>query len=108
MTTVAGRDSYDVRGLRRSSRFRAGSDLAQRLRGLRTIARRESFVEPFVLPVGHGQPPSDDEQGDDRDPDRLEVQARERIPKRTGEPELSPDQGEDLDASDPERDDHRD
>src|SRR2546428_14185443 len=89
MTTVAGRDSYDVRGLCRSFRFRARSGSGRQVRGSRPLARHEPFVESLVLPIGHRQRPSDDEQGDDRDPDCLEVQVRERIPEGTAQPKLT-------------------
>src|SRR3989475_7495916 len=106
MPTVAEQGSCEVRGDRLSCRFRVRSDSDAYVRGSRPLARGESFVEPFVLPVGHGHRPRDDEEYDDRDAHRFEVEVREGIPKGAGEAHSRREEGENLDPANAEGDDY--
>src|SRR5438445_4421338 len=99
MRTVAERRWCEARVDRLSFRFLVRSNPDSHVRGSRLLARGESFVEPFVLPVGHGHRPRDDEEYDDRDAHRFEVEVRERIPKGAGEAHSRREEGENIDPA---------
>src|SRR6476660_1290438 len=69
--------------------------------------RRPALLDPPKPPDQQRDHPGRRKQGNDQEPEEVDVDVREPVPKRSGEVQLRADQTADLDRADHQRDRHR-